>query len=184
MANSRDEGNAFATPRSSTWIVLNCILFVILLDSCCWWLDKGVSRVFKGQTGFEFRVLCFRVLGASFSRFECFVFEIWVLRFRVLGASFSSLGCFIFESWVLRFRDLGASCFSLCFRVLRFRNYRTLHLGRSQGLCWQGIKSSILGLVEGWKMGIIWRYYCWHVCYKGGGGTLGIFGWGSIHIYK
>ena len=40
------------------------------------------------------------------SRFGCFVFEFWVLRFRVLGASFSSLGC-------LRFRDLGASCFGL-----------------------------------------------------------------------
>ena len=63
---------------------------------------------FKGQTGFEFWVLRFRVLGASFSRFGCFVFEYWVLRFRVLGASFSSFGCFDFEFWVLRFRDLGA----------------------------------------------------------------------------
>ena len=43
----------------------------------------------------------FRVLGASFSRFECFVFE-------TLGSSFSSfecfvfdLGCFVFEFWVL-----------------------------------------------------------------------------------
>ena len=26
------------------------------------------------------------------------------------------------------------------------------------------IKSSILGLVEGWEVGIIRRYYCWHVC--------------------
>ena len=47
------------------------------------------------------------------SRFGCFVFEFWVLRFRDLGASFSSLGCFVFEIWVLRFRDLGASCFVL-----------------------------------------------------------------------
>ena len=61
-------------------------------------------------------VLRFRVLGASFSRFRCFVFEFWVLRFRDLGASFSSfgcfvfeLGCFVFEFWVPRFRVLGAS---------------------------------------------------------------------------
>ena len=47
------------------------------------------------------------------SRFGCFVFEFWVLRFRDLGASFSSFGCFVFEIWVLRFRDLGASCFVL-----------------------------------------------------------------------
>ena len=79
------------------------------------------SRVYKGQTGVE----CF----------GCFVFEFWVLRFRVLGASFSRFGCFVFEFWVLRFRsrvlrfrDLGASfssfgCFVLRFRVLRFRNY-------------------------------------------------------------
>ena len=39
------------------------------------------SRVYKGQTGFEF-------LGASFSRFR-------VLRFR-------DLGVFVFEIWVLR----------------------------------------------------------------------------------
>ena len=38
-----------------------------------------------------------------------FVFEFWVLRFRVLGASFSRFGCFVFEFWVLRFRVLGAS---------------------------------------------------------------------------
>ena len=41
-------------------------------------------------------------IGASFSRFRCFVFEFWVLRFRDLGASFSSFGCFVFEIWVLR----------------------------------------------------------------------------------
>ena len=68
--------------------------------ACCWWLCKGLSRVFKGQTGFE----------------------VWVVRFRVLGASFSIFGCFVFEIWMLGFQDLGASCFRLCFRVLRFRN--------------------------------------------------------------
>ena len=93
MANSQGDGNAFATPRSSTWIVLNCIPFVIVLDSCCWWLDKGLSRVFKGQTGFEFWVLRFRFLGASFSRFGCSVFEIWVLR-----ASVFVFECFVFET--------------------------------------------------------------------------------------
>ena len=31
-----------------------------------------------------------------------------MLRFRVLGASFSRFGCSVFEFWVLRFRDLGA----------------------------------------------------------------------------
>ena len=98
MANSQGDGNAFATPRSSTWIVLNCILFVIGLDSCCWLLDKGLSRVLKGQTGFEFWVLRFRFLGASFSRFGCSVFEFWVLRFRDLGALFSRFGCFVLRS--------------------------------------------------------------------------------------
>ena len=47
---------------------------------------------------FRDRVLRFRVLGASFSRFGCFVFEFWVLRFRDLGASFSSFGCFMLWS--------------------------------------------------------------------------------------
>ena len=47
-------------------------------------------------------VFVFEFLGASFSRFGCFVFD----------------RCFVFEFWVLRFRDLGASCFGL-----RFRNY-------------------------------------------------------------
>ena len=51
------------------------------------------------------QVLRFRVLGASFSRFGCFVFEFWVLRFRDrvlrfrdLGASFSSFGSFVLRS--------------------------------------------------------------------------------------
>ena len=88
----------FATPRSSTWIVLNCIIFVIVLDSCCLWLDKGLSPVFKGQTGFEFWVLRFLVLGAPFSGFGGSVFEFWVLRFRVMGASFSRFGCFLLRS--------------------------------------------------------------------------------------
>ena len=32
------------------------------------------------------------------SSFECFVFEIRVLRFRVFGALFSSFGCFVLRS--------------------------------------------------------------------------------------
>ena len=38
-----------------------------------------------------------------------------MLRFRVLGASFSRFGCSVFEFWVLRFRDLGASIRALVF---------------------------------------------------------------------
>ena len=82
---------------------------------------------------FRSRVLRFRVLGASFSRFRvlrfrdlgcfvfdlecfvfdlgCFVFEFWVLRFRVLGASFSRFGCFVFEFWVLRASVFVFECF-------------------------------------------------------------------------
>ena len=63
-----------------------------MLDSCC--ISKRLSRVYKGQTGFKFRGLRFRVfgvfvfefLGASFSRFGCFV-----LRSSFSSASFSKL---------------------------------------------------------------------------------------------
>ena len=34
----------------------------------------------------------------QFSSFECFAFEFWVLRFRFLGASFSRFGCFVLRS--------------------------------------------------------------------------------------
>ena len=47
---------------------------------------------------FRSRVLRFRVLGASFSRFRVLRFRSRVLRFRVLGASFSSFGCFVLRS--------------------------------------------------------------------------------------
>ena len=110
MANNKGDGIAFATPRSSTWIVLNCILFVIVLDFCC------VSIGDLTRNCLEF---------LKDRRFGCLVFEFWVLRFRFLRASFSRFGCSIFEIWVLRFRDLGASCFGLRFRVLRFRNYHS-----------------------------------------------------------
>ena len=63
-----------------------------MLDSCC--ISKRLSGVCKGQTGFKFRGLRFRVfgvfvfefLGASFSRFGYFV-----LRSSFSSASFSKL---------------------------------------------------------------------------------------------
>ena len=68
----------------------------------------------------------FRDFGVFVFDLGCFVFEFWVLRFRDLGASFSSLGCFVFdlgcfvvEFRVLRFRDLGASFSSFGCFVLR-----------------------------------------------------------------
>ena len=79
MANSQGDGIAFATTRSSTWIVLNCILFVIVLDLCCVSIGDLTRdcRVFKGQTGLEFWVLRFRDLGAL-----CFSLRFRVLRFQ------------------------------------------------------------------------------------------------------
>ena len=65
-------------------------------------------------------MLRFRDLGASFSRFGCFVFEFWVLRFRdrvlrfrVLGASFSRFGCILLRS------SFSSASFSklLCWKV-------------------------------------------------------------------
>ena len=61
----------------------------------------------------------FRVLGTSFSRFECFFSRFWVFVFDLgcfvfeIGCFVFDLGCFVFEFWVLRFRR---------FRVLRFRD--------------------------------------------------------------
>ena len=43
-------------------------------------------------------MLRFRDFGVFVFDLECFVFEFWVLRFRVLGASFSSFGCFVLRS--------------------------------------------------------------------------------------
>ena len=53
------------------------------------------QSVYKGQTGVEFWLLCFRVLAASFSSFGCFVFEVWVLC-----ASVFVFECFVFETTV------------------------------------------------------------------------------------
>ena len=43
-------------------------------------------------------MLRFPDFGVFVFEIGCFVFEIWVLRFRVLGASFSSFGCFVLRS--------------------------------------------------------------------------------------
>ena len=60
----------------------------------------------------------FRDFGVFVFDLGCFVFEFWVLRFRDLGASFSSLGCFVFdlgcfvfEFWVLRASVFVFECF-------------------------------------------------------------------------
>ena len=66
------------------------IRFVIVLDSCCISIalvfikDRPVSSFWVLR--FRSRVLRFRVLGASFSRFGCFV-----LRSSFSSASFSKL---------------------------------------------------------------------------------------------
>ena len=66
------------------------------------------------------RVVVFEFLGSSFSSF-------WVLRFRDLGASFSigasfsRFRCFVFEFWVLRFSVFVFECFV-------FRTVHTLTL--------------------------------------------------------
>ena len=54
-------------------------------------------------------MLRFRDFGVFVFDLGCFVFEFWVLRFRVLGASFSRFRGLRFRSRVPRFRDLGAS---------------------------------------------------------------------------
>ena len=65
---------------------MNCILFVIVLDSCC--ISKTLSRVYKGQTGFKLiGVFVFEFLGSSFSS----------ASFSI-GASFSRLRCFVLRS--------------------------------------------------------------------------------------
>ena len=77
-------------------LMLSCLIPAVLARDCLVVIkDRPVSS--SGVFVFEF-------LGASFSRFEWFVFEIKVLRFR----------------------GLGALCFGFCFRVLCFRNYQLM----------------------------------------------------------
>ena len=95
-------------------LTLSCWIPAVLARDCLVFI--------KGRPVSSLGVFVFEFLGSSFSSF-------WVLRFRDLGASFSigasfsRFRCFVFEFWVLRFRHLGASCFGLRFPVLRFRNY-------------------------------------------------------------
>ena len=126
MANSQGDRIAFASPRSSTWIVLNCILVVIVLDFCCvsigdltrdclvFLKDRQVSSF--GCFVFDFCVLCFEfwvlrfwVLGASFSKFGCLV-----LRSSFSSASFSKLLCWIATTAVHRFKRDSWCCESCC----------------------------------------------------------------------
>ena len=74
--------------------------------------DRPVSSFWVLR--FQSRVLRFRVLGASFSRFRG-------LRFRVLGASFSRFGCFVFDlgCFVLRSSFSSASFSKLPPRLAR-----------------------------------------------------------------
>ena len=64
------------------------------------------------------------------SRFWVLRFRSWVPRFRVLGASFSSFGCFVFEFWVLRASVFVFECFVFETTFLRapYVNF-TMHCG-------------------------------------------------------
>ena len=67
----------------------------------------------------SFNVRWFRDLGASFSNssFGCFVLESGVLHFRVLGASFSRFGCFVLRS---SFSKLPCLLYQIAFRDCTF----------------------------------------------------------------
>ena len=85
---------------------------VIALDFCCIYI--GLVFIKDSEIWvlrLRDRVLRFRDLGSSFSRFGVFVFEFWGLRFRVLGSSFSRFGVFVFEIWGLRSSVFVFECF-------------------------------------------------------------------------
>ena len=78
--------------------------------------DASVASTWFGLRHATLKVLVLQ--RTVVSSFGCFVFEIWVLRFRVLGASFSrfgcfvsKLGCFVFDIWVLRASVFVFECF-------------------------------------------------------------------------
>ena len=56
-------------------------------------VEEGMRRPKSSSSFSRFRGLRFRVLGASFSRFGCFVFEFWVLRPSVFVFE-----CLVFET--------------------------------------------------------------------------------------
>ena len=74
-------------PPDSDYVMQDVKLQLLNLQ---WFRVLGASfSRFKGHR-FSFECFVFEILGSSFSRFRG-------LRFRVLGASFSSFGCFVFE---------------------------------------------------------------------------------------
>ena len=85
--------------------------FVIVLDSCC--ISIGLVFI-KDRPVSSFWVLRFR---SRVPRFR----DLGVFVFRVLGASFSSFGCFIFEIWVLCASVFIFECF--VFETTGFRRY-------------------------------------------------------------
>ena len=93
-----------------------------MLDSCCISIglvfikDRPVSSFWVLR--FRSRVLRFRVLGTSFSRFRGLRFRVMGASFSIQGASFSSFGCFVFEVWVLRSSFSSASFSKLPTNVL------------------------------------------------------------------
>ena len=85
---------------------------------------------------FEFWVLPFRVLGASFWSLKCSVSEFWVLRFRDLGVSFSRPGCFVLRSSFssASFSKLPVKRVLSCELPMTTDDF--LHSGRLVGLTW------------------------------------------------
>ena len=72
-----------------------------MLREMDWWTFGGVD-VSIASTWFGLHHARLKVVVLQrtvVSRFGCFVFEFWVLRFRDLGASFSRFGCFVLRSW-------------------------------------------------------------------------------------
>ena len=110
----RSGGNAFTTPRGSTWADLNCIWFVIVMIPAV--LARGClvflkDRLISSLRFLRFRVfwvLLFRDLGASFSRFRWFVFEICVLR-----ASVFAFECFVSETTSQSFTNFSTNANSM-----------------------------------------------------------------------
>ena len=112
----RSGGNAFTTPRGSTWVDLNCIRFVIVMIPAV--LARGCLVFIKDRLISSLRFLRFRVfwvllfrdlgasfsIGASFPRFRWFVFEICVLR-----ASVFVFECFVFETTSQSFTNFSTN---------------------------------------------------------------------------
>ena len=71
-----------------------------MLRGMDWWTfggaDASVASTWFGLRHARLKVVVLQPTVVS--RFGCFVFEFWVLRLRVLGASFSRFGCFVLRS--------------------------------------------------------------------------------------